>query len=977
MKKNVLVLMFVTVLLSLVFSVSAARAAPTFAPVPTPSVTPIVPTMDSLYLCATSNPGPHIDSICRIDSAYVIWRSTHATGTYLHTPGLGTVGEIPNGFLRVDLVNATDTFWVVAYRTTFSSGGVITTYSDTLHLIINTVNCGASIMYITSSAPSGCVGDTMQVSWRANAVRYYLDGTYVSDSGTSAFVIAPGVNTVSLSADGSTDTATASVNFTGYHCDSALLASVRDSASGQCIGTDSVTFTVTDTNAVWRTITTPSGIDTLVGVSATQPILATAWTYTLTVGGPYNSMSQLVFVPAGMHCDTANIVSATDTVNDTCVGSGSVTISYVATDAVSVTLLTPLGTFSVPSDTTLPLLDPSWDYVLTATGLYGNIVTTSLPVDGSYCLLPDITAFTGTVTGTCIGSDSVTITIETSNATSVSLTTPTGTITFTSDTVFRQAIAGTSNLYAVTATNPYGPSGVSVLSVSGIYCDTTHVIGIAGPSAVCMGDSATLVFHVANDTALKIVSSTGTLVLSPGDTTARVAITTSVNTFTLVATGEHNASYGFVTVDGAHCYDTAIIISFIDSTGGTCIGTDSAKLIFHVLNAELLTLNTPMGGIAIPPSDTSVMVLLTDLLGGYTLTASTPYNITSSSLTIAAHHCDTAVVVGFGSSYTGTGCIGYDSIKLSIDVVNSTSVTVTSSDGISITYTTSVTTLSDTSFMFLITGPSVTYTVTAYGLYNEYTRTLNLDDGTVCPPAAIDLFTDTVLNDCTDSGLVAIYIHVSNDTAVTLETPAGTLVLMGDTTLYLSFTSLVNAYTLTVSGAHNSLSQTLTVFGTDCDTMHFLTVTFPDTLCVDSAFSSSWTTNAPASVSVDTSAVNFSVPGTYGIWFIATGTHNDDSVHETIVIKNCDTSGDTDTTAAVQAVPVRVQSAAYPSPFTTILTVSSDQPIGSITVMNMVGQKIYASTTNEKQLQIATDDWPRGIYLVRLQNNEVFKVVKK
>ena len=891
---------------------------------------------------------------------------------YLHTPGLGTVYEgVVNGFLKVDLLNPIDTFWCVAIRTAFVGSTPVTTYSDTLRLIIATVNCGAVITSFTTSSSSGCVGDTMQVSWRANAVRYYLDGTYVADSGTSSFVIAPGLNTVHLSADGSTDTATGSVSFMGYHCDSARLTGVIDSESGHCIGTDSVTFTAVDTNAVWRTIATPTGIDTLTSASITLPILAPSWTYTLTIGGLYNSMSQTVSV-TGIHCDTVFIAAARDTVIDTCTGTGFVRFTDSVIHATSVMLTTPTGTFSVPSDTTLSLVDSFFTYVYTAVGPY-DTATWSLPVHGDACMLPVIDTFYSIVSGTCIGTDSVTLVVLASHATTVTVTGPSGTVTLTSDsTLVREPVTGYTNLYSLSVRNPYGYVA-EVITVLGHHCDTVSIASLTSSAdSVCIGDSTTLVFHVANDTALSIATSAGTIVLAAGDTTARVAVSGSVNTFTVIGTGPYNANTRTITVAGKHCYDTAIIGLFVDSTGGTCIGTDSAKLKFSTVNAATLTLTTPTGSITLPPSSTSVMVPITTAFGVYTLTASTAYNVVMDTLSITAHYCDSPYIGGLECAYTGSWCIGYDSVRLLIDVENTTSVTVTSSDGYTLTYS-----ASDTAVLFPVTGPSATYTVVAYGPHGTYTRTDGVFGASVCPPASIDLYSATVINSCTDSGVVALYIQVSNDTSVTLTTPTCALVLTGDTTLYLSFTSLVNVYTLNVHGLHTDTIASITVLGTDCDTMHFVTITYPDTLCLGIPFASSWTTNASAAVSVDTSAVDFSVPGTYGIWFVATGTHNDDSVHETIVIEKCGISDTTDTSTLVQSVRPRTEAVAYPSPFTTTLTVSSDRPIGILTVMNLVGKELYRSTVDETEVRISAGDWPAGIYFVRLASGETIKVIKE
>ncbi|MDP5091820.1 MAG: T9SS type A sorting domain-containing protein, partial [Polaribacter sp.] len=63
----------------------------------------------------------------------------------------------------------------------------------------------------------------------------------------------------------------------------------------------------------------------------------------------------------------------------------------------------------------------------------------------------------------------------------------------------------------------------------------------------------------------------------------------------------------------------------------------------------------------------------------------------------------------------------------------------------------------------------------------------------------------------------------------------------------------------------------------------------------------------------------------------------------------------------------------YPNPASNNLTVITEQEIKTIEIYNIQGQKV--KTSNQKQINVS--DLAKGIYLVKIQNNENSILTKK
>jgi hypothetical protein len=67
----------------------------------------------------------------------------------------------------------------------------------------------------------------------------------------------------------------------------------------------------------------------------------------------------------------------------------------------------------------------------------------------------------------------------------------------------------------------------------------------------------------------------------------------------------------------------------------------------------------------------------------------------------------------------------------------------------------------------------------------------------------------------------------------------------------------------------------------------------------------------------------------------------------------------------------------YPNPAEDELTIVSTEKITSVTILNLVGQKVHCGNYNTNELHINVSDLPAGVYLVRINDSEVRRFVKQ
>jgi len=82
-------------------------------------------------------------------------------------------------------------------------------------------------------------------------------------------------------------------------------------------------------------------------------------------------------------------------------------------------------------------------------------------------------------------------------------------------------------------------------------------------------------------------------------------------------------------------------------------------------------------------------------------------------------------------------------------------------------------------------------------------------------------------------------------------------------------------------------------------------------------------------------------------------------------------------TTGMQPLATKHNITLYPNPASTEITVQSNQPIGSITITNLVGQNIYSGSYNENKVTIDVAGLSAGVYFVKTNGSDVKKFVKE
>ena len=66
----------------------------------------------------------------------------------------------------------------------------------------------------------------------------------------------------------------------------------------------------------------------------------------------------------------------------------------------------------------------------------------------------------------------------------------------------------------------------------------------------------------------------------------------------------------------------------------------------------------------------------------------------------------------------------------------------------------------------------------------------------------------------------------------------------------------------------------------------------------------------------------------------------------------------------------------YPNPTQDNITVTSSTPINSIVISNLIGQNVYSGSFNTNSVAVSLQQVPGGVYVVKINGNKVYKIVK-
>ena len=67
----------------------------------------------------------------------------------------------------------------------------------------------------------------------------------------------------------------------------------------------------------------------------------------------------------------------------------------------------------------------------------------------------------------------------------------------------------------------------------------------------------------------------------------------------------------------------------------------------------------------------------------------------------------------------------------------------------------------------------------------------------------------------------------------------------------------------------------------------------------------------------------------------------------------------------------------FPNPTQNNFTVASPEPINSIVICNLIGQEVYSGSYNTNNAVVSLEQLPVGVYVVKVNGEKVYKVVKE
>ena len=682
--------------------------------------------------------------------------------------------------------------------------------------------------------------------------------------------------------------------------------------------------------------------------------------------GPYNSQSWRVVVHGG-YCDTVSFGTFMARVTGSCIATDSFYVTIGVAHATRTTLETSRGVDTVSDSGTYAFARTGPSDTIRATG-FGprNTLSETLVVTGGLRCDTVISSLRESDTIACFG-DSISLYLGHRNASVLRVTTPYGTFAPTSDTM-RAAVTSMIDTFFYLAAGY--DTVIRYVVCRAAHCDSAFIRSFAAvASGSCIGyDSILVSFDVSLATAVFITDSHGTVAV---DSSGHLSLPLSVadDTLTMLVIGRYNRLTERISIRGGYC-DTVNFGPLTTLITGRCVETDSARVSFTIANASSVSVLTAFGTFS--ASDTATLTLPVTLSPDtITVTGTGPLNAQTRTVIIpAGRHCDT-VRLALSAPAGPTRCIG-DSIDLSITAAYATLSLVTPYGTFVPTGSTMRVALTALTNTFTLIGrgeDTVSVSVTVLAMH--------------CDTAWIAALAASAVTGCVghDSTHVHIVTHGASSTVLTDSSTGARYSIAGDSgTIALPFTHGRTVLLLTVTGLYNTQSREIVIYGSDCDTQRILFVSAPpDSVCLGSSFTLSWRINDSTSCEIISPEGTFMASGSSAaitptrlgidtIQLMFVGRYESDSFMVFATVAACDSSPHdtvvTDTTTSVASVSV-VRFELCPNPAHGTVSISSDGPLGAITVTDVLGREIWRSEEATKTAIVRTDDWPQGIYLFR------------
>ena len=155
------------------------------------------------------------------------------------------------------------------------------------------------------------------------------------------------------------------------------------------------------------------------------------------------------------------------------------------------------------------------------------------------------------------------------------------------------------------------------------------------------------------------------------------------------------------------------------------------------------------------------------------------------------------------------------------------------------------------------------------------------------------------------------------------------------------------------------------------------TITGSDTVCrgnsillSDTVTDGLWTsTNGNSFVSTDGAVYGITI-GIDTIKYAVTNSCGTVTAQKILHIINCSTEVNNITEASYIIT-------LYPNPTQNNITISSTEKINTVVITNLLGQNVFSREYNTKEVVISLNHLSSGVYVVKINDSKVYKVVKQ
>ncbi|WP_324291577.1 adventurous gliding motility protein AgmC [Corallococcus sp. BB11-1] len=614
-------------------------------------------------------------------------------------------GPLANGTYTVTATSTDGTNTSTAATSTFTVNGPLPTVAISTPANGSTINTpnvtvtgtatnATSVMLTFNSASYGPAAVDAAGNWSYALPGPLADGSYT-------------VTAVSMDAAGNTSTpATSTFNLDA----TAPTVAISTPANGSTVGTSTVTVVGTSTGATSVTVTFegtnygPFPVDASGNWSGALPGPLAAGSYTVTAVSTDAAGNTSTTATSTFTVDlTAPTVAITTPVNNTSVGTSTVTVTGTSTNATSVTL-----TFDNASHGPVTVdAAGNWSYALPGPLAEGTYTVTAVSVNGAgtpsapatSIFTVDLTAPTVAIStpvdGAVLNSSTVTVTGTSTGATSVTLTY--GSTTYSSIPVdasgnwtYTLPVSFTEGSYTVTAVSTDAAGNTSTQD------DTTFTVDLTPPTVAITAPATGTVINT------NTVAVTGTSVGAASVTLTfdgvdygSIPVDAAGNwTFTPPVTLTDGTTYSAtaVAVDAAGNTSTPATTTFtVDLTpptvaittpvNGSTIGTDTVTVTGTSTSATSVTVTfqgTNYGPIAVDASGNWSQALPGSLPDGtYTVTATSTDGTSTSTVATTTFTVNTALpTVAITTPATGSTTTN-PNVTVTGTATNATTVTVT------------------------------------------------------------------------------------------------------------------------------------------------------------------------------------------------------------------------------------------------------------------------------------------------------------